>query len=119
MMQFSLETMLSVIAKEHEMEFENETLLHKYRKVMDHFGITFDYYLPLLKAYHYLRNTQHNGMRIVKNLGPLKYKGCTFEVKKDQSSPIRFADWRHITWFTSEALEIYEKILKSDKYKLR
>lgn len=118
-MQFNLETMLGIIAKEHEIIFnENTPILKRYNIVMNYFGITSNHYQPLLKTYHYVRNTLHVGTKIKKDFGSYSYKGCTFEAKNGQAY-IKFADWRHFTWFTSEVLEIYEKIFASDKYKIK
>jgi|GEM_PF-5469568 hypothetical protein len=117
-MQFNLETLLGIIAKEHEIIFSKNTpILKRYNTIMNFFTITTNNYQPLLKTYHYVRNTLHVGTKIKDDFGPYIYKGCKFETKKGQGY-IKFADWRHFTWFTSEVLEIYEKILASNKYTL-
>lgn len=117
--QFNLETLLGVIAKEHEITFrERQSLLKRYIQVMNYFEINSEDFLDLLKTYHYLRNTLHSGTKITEDFGPYHYKGCTFEAKEGQDY-IKFADWRHFTWFTSEVLDIFVSILKSKKYKFR
>lgn len=118
-MQFDLETLLGIIAKEHKITFsENTPILKRYNKVMNHFRITSNPYQSLLKTYHHVRNTLHVGTKIKNDFGPYSYKGCTFEAKMGQEY-IEFADWRHFTWFTSEVLEIYEKIFASELYKIK
>lgn len=117
--QFNLESLLGVIAKEHGIIFkERQSLLKRYIHVMNYFEINHNDFLGLLKTYHYVRNTLHSGTKITEDFGPNQYKGCTFEAKKGQDY-IKFADWCHFTWFTSEVLDIFVTIIESKKYKFR
>ena len=114
--QFNLETLLSVIVEEHNIDITQEgSLTDKYVKVLTYFDIDHKEYKKLLDIYHRTRNTLHDGGKITREWR-IEYGGKIFEIKK--GGKICFANWRYFTWFTSEVLTIYEKIINSKKYKM-
>lgn len=113
---FSLETLLKVIAKKYSIYLDpRDSITKNYLKVMDYFEIEHEEYEDLLKIFHYTRNTLHSGTHITKNSGPLRYKGKTFTFEIGQKN-VEHTSWNYFTYFTSEIIEIFEKIYKSPKF---
>jgi len=82
---------------------------------MDYFEIDHEEYEDLLKIFHYTRNTLQSGTHITKDAEPWMYKGKTFTFKIGQKK-VEHTSWHYFTYFTSEIIEIFEKIYKSPKF---
>lgn len=114
---FSFETLLNVIADKHSISLDQrDSITNNYLTVMDYFEIGHGEYEDLLKIFHYTRNSLHSGTKIKKAWGPLTYKGKTFSVEIGQKR-VEHTTWDYFTYFTSEIVEIFEKIYKSQKFK--
>lgn len=113
---FSFETLLGVIAKKYAISFDDcHSMTLKYLKVIDYFEIEREEYEDLLKIFHYTRNTLHSGTHVTKDSEPLQYKGKTFIFEIGQRN-VEHTTWNYFTYFTSEIIEIFEKIYKSSKF---
>ena len=113
---FSLETLLMAIAEKHSISLNpRDSITKNYLTVMDYFEIDHGEYEDLLKIFHYTRNTLHSGTKIKKSSPPLTYKGKTFTFEIGQKF-MEYTTWNYFTYFTSEIIEIFEKIYKSTKF---
>jgi hypothetical protein len=116
MILFTLETIIKIIAKHHEIIIPENSTVGKYIRVMKYFDIYSKENKDLVNILHYTRNTLHNGERVDKE-SHQSYMGTTYDFVKGQD--IKSTDWTHLTFLIQQLLYIFKQIIESPKYTLK
>jgi len=119
---FSLETILKLIATHHKISISKENTICKYKSVMKYFDIYSEENENLVKILHYTRNTLHNGDRVDKE-AHISYQGKIFDfVPKEKQKGkyvLESTTWNYLPYFFQQLLEIFRKIIISQKFTLK
>lgn len=119
---FSLETILKIIAKYHEIKINENNTGENYKKTMEHFDVYSQEKENLVKILHYTRNTLHSGDRVSRE-SHLSYKGKMFHFipndKQKEEYQLESTNWFNLIYFLQELFDMFNQIINSEKYCLK